>query len=300
MLGPLLFLLHINDLPNVVTSQVRLFADDCLLYRPIRSVVDQEAFQCDMDALERWASTWGVKFNAKKCYLMNIARTCNHLTHNYSLNNHILQTVTREKYLGITISNDLNWSTHINTITNKCNSKLGFLRRNLSRCPQKLKETAYLSLVRPTLEYAASVWDPHLIKDRNSLEAVQRKAARFVYGDYRWRASPTHMLKTLGWKNLEARRRDSRLNLMHNITHNITAVSAEELGMVAADGRTKANHHFKFRAMGAVTAQLHGSFVARTIPEWNRLPAAAADAVSPTSFQSKLNTLPVNFWPCGL
>ena len=112
--------------------------------------------------------------------------------------------------------------------------------------------------------------------------------------------SPTHMLKTLGWKNLEARRRDSRLNLMYNITHNITAVSAEELGMVAADGRTKANHHFKFRAMGAVTAQLHGSFVARTIPEWNRLPAAAADAVSPTSFQSKLNTLPVNFWPCGL
>ena len=300
VLGPLLFLLHINDLPNVVTSPVRLVADDCLLYRPIRSVVDQEAFQCDMDALERWASTWGMKFNANKCYLMNIARTRNHLTHNYSLNNHILQTVTREKYLGITISNDLNLSTHINTITNKCNSKLGFLRRNLSRCPQKLKETAYLSLVRPTLEYAASVWDPHLIKDRNSLEAVQRKAARFVYGDYRWRASPTHMLKTLGWKNLEARRRDSRLNLMYNITHNITAVSAEELGMVAADGRTKANHHFKFRAMGAVTAQLHGSFVARTIPEWNRLPAAAAVALSPTSFQSKLNTLPVNFWPCGL
>ena len=70
---------------------------------------------------------------------------------------------------------------------------------------------------------------------------------------------------------------------MYNITHNITAVSAEEPGMVAADGRTKANHHFKFRAMGAVAAQLHGSFVARTIPEWNRLPAAAADAVSPTS-----------------
>ena len=58
--------------------------------------------------------------------------------------------------------------------------------------------------------------------------------------------------------------------------------------------------HFKFRAMGAVTAQLHGSFVARTIPEWNRLPAAAADAVSPTSFHSRFNALPVNFWPCGL
>ena len=119
VLGPLLFILHINDLPNVVTSQVRLFADDCLLYRPIRSVVDQEGLQRDLEALEQWATTWGMIFNANKCYLMNITRTRNHLDHNYSLNNHILQTVTREKYLGITISNDLNWSTHINTITNK-------------------------------------------------------------------------------------------------------------------------------------------------------------------------------------
>ena len=63
---------------------------------------------------------------------------------------------------------------------------------------------------------------------------------------------------------------------------------------------TFSRSNFKFRAMGAVTAQLHGSFVARTIPEWNRLPAAAADAVSPTSFHSRLNALPANFWPCSL
>ena len=242
VLGPLLFILHINDLPNVVTSQVRLIADDCQLYRPIRSLVDQEAFQCDLEALELWASTWGMKFNAKKWYLIRITRTRNHLTHNYSLNNHILQTVNREKYLGITISNDLNWSTHINTITNKCNSKLGFLRHNLSRCTQKLKETAHLSLVRPTLEYVASVWDPQLIKDRTSLEAVQRNAARFVYGDYRRRASPTHNVKDPRMENLEARRRDSRLTLMYNITHNNTTVSAEELGMVVSSYVTSVAH----------------------------------------------------------
>ena len=85
---------------------------------------------------------------------------------------------------------------------------------------------------------------------------------------------------------------------MYNITHNNTAVPVVELGMVAADGRTKANHQFKFRAIGAVTAQLHGSFVARTSPGWNRLPAAAADASSTTSFHSKLDALPANFWPC--
>ena len=160
VLGPLLFILHINYLPKVVTSHVRLFADDCLLCCPIRSVVDQEAFQCALEARELWTSTWGMKCNAQKCYIMNITRTRNHLTHNYSLKNNILQTVTREKFLGITISNDLNGSSHINTITNKCNSKLEFLRSNLSRCPQKLMETAFLSLVRHTLEYTASVSDP--------------------------------------------------------------------------------------------------------------------------------------------
>ena len=238
-----------RDGQSVFTSPVCLFTDDCLLYRPIRSVADQQAFQCDVEALERWASTWGMRFKSKKCYLLNITPIRNHLTHNYSLNNHILQTVTREKYLGVTISNDLNCSTHINTITNKSNSKFGFLRRNLRRCPKKLKETTYLSLVIPTLEYAASVWDPRLVKYLNSLEAVQRKAASFVHGNYSRKANPTNMLNALGWKTLDARRRDTRLQLLHNITHNNTAVSAGEIRMVEAECRTKANHHFKFRAI---------------------------------------------------
>ena len=191
----------------------------------------------------------GVRINAKKCSLMNITRTCNHLTHKCSINSHMLQTVTREKYLGNTISNYLNWSTHINTITNKSNYKLGFLRRNLSRCSQKLKETSYLSLVRPTLEYATSVWDTRLAKYQNSLEAVQRKAPIFVQGYYKRRDSPSKMFNDLGWRTLEASRKDSIRQLMYNIPHNNTAVSAEELGMVAADGRTKSNHNFKCRAI---------------------------------------------------
>ena len=83
-----------------------------------------------------------------------------------------------------------------------------------------------------------------LAKYRHYLETVQRKAARFVHGDYRRRDSSTNMLNNLGWKTLETRRRDSILQLMYK-----TAVSAEEPGMVAADGRTKADHQFKFRAI---------------------------------------------------
>ena len=79
VLGPLMFLCHINDLPDVVRSQVRLFADDCLLYRKIKSNEDHVLLQKDLTELESWASRWGMRFNAKKCYVMSIRNTSSHL-----------------------------------------------------------------------------------------------------------------------------------------------------------------------------------------------------------------------------
>ena len=70
VLGPLLFLCHINDLPETVKSTVRLFADDCLLYREIRSFEDHLLLQEDLHRLEKWAEAWGMKFNAQKCYIL--------------------------------------------------------------------------------------------------------------------------------------------------------------------------------------------------------------------------------------
>ena len=72
ILGPLLFLIHTNDLPSVVTSQARLFADDCLMYRPVHSLADQLALQADLLALERWGDAWGIRFNAAKCEIMQV------------------------------------------------------------------------------------------------------------------------------------------------------------------------------------------------------------------------------------
>ena len=74
VLGPDLFLIHIKDLPSVVNSQVRLFADDCLLYRPIKNIEDQIRLQEDIRALMKWASDWGMTFNAKKCYIMSVKK----------------------------------------------------------------------------------------------------------------------------------------------------------------------------------------------------------------------------------
>ena len=102
----------------------------------------------------------------------------------YTLNNTILKTVPTNPYLGILFTDDLTWTNHIGKITKKANSSLGFLRRNLTHCPKNCKRNAYLALVRPILEYGAVVWDPHLQKDIDKLERVQRSAARFIAGNY--------------------------------------------------------------------------------------------------------------------
>ena len=150
VLAPLLFLLHISDLPQVVFSQVTLFADDCLLYRGILCREDQLALQRDPTTLSKWGGggTWGMKFNAAKWNIMRISRSKTPHTQLYSLNNQILTEVDQAKYLGVTLSHELSWSPHISNAVSKAHSSRGFLRLNLRGCPEKFKETAYISLVR--------------------------------------------------------------------------------------------------------------------------------------------------------
>ena len=160
VLGPILFLRHINDLPSVISSKVRLFADDCLVYREIKSRQDQNDLQKDLNLLESWGSKWGMRFNAAKCNIMRVSREQTPIPYQYELSGQVLEEVKDAKYLGVTVSDDLEWTKHIDVIISKANSKLSFLRRNLKGCPEKLREIAYFSLVRSFLEYSATVWHP--------------------------------------------------------------------------------------------------------------------------------------------
>ena len=183
-LGPLLFLLHKNDLLPVVSSKARLFADDCLMYRPIESIGDQEDFQSDLDTLQQRGDIWGMLFNEKKGHIMRIGRSTRPMSKFYYLCNTILSEVIYAKYLGVNIINDVQWFNHISGISNQASSLLEYIRRNLRSYPQKLKEAACISMVRSVMEYSDIIWDLYLRKEIDSLERVQQRKARFVKKDY--------------------------------------------------------------------------------------------------------------------
>ena len=134
VLGPLLFLCHINDLPDAVKSTDRLFADDCLLYRSIRNRDDHLALERDLRQIETWALTWGMRFNAKKCYLMSINQKS---THFCQLDSHILQQVPDNPSLGVTLSDNMKWNSHISKISKKANPTLGFLEEKSKALPTR-------------------------------------------------------------------------------------------------------------------------------------------------------------------
>ena len=133
----------------------------------------------------------------------------------YTLEGMVLENVENIKYLGVTITNDLRWNTHISNVCTKANRTLGCLRQNLYACPQEVKEATYKGLVRPVLEYCGSVWDPSGVGLQNELVKVQNRAARFVTGNYNFETgSMTGILEHLKWESLKKRRRDSRLILL--------------------------------------------------------------------------------------
>ena len=148
--GPVLFFIFINDLPENIRSSVRLFADDCVLYRNIEPPMDCHILQDELNSLAQWETDWQMEFNVAKCHSMRVTRHTpdKHIQFDYT-------QVQSAKYLGLTITDDLDWGQHISEISSKATKNLGFLRRNLAFAPRHTKEVAYKTLVRPKLEYAS-------------------------------------------------------------------------------------------------------------------------------------------------
>ena len=165
---------------------------------------DHSILQQDLLNLEQWASLWQMNFAPSKCYTLSVTGTLKKQPSPfvYSLCDSNLEGVKFQKYLGVYISSTLSWAKQCEEVKKKASRILGVLQRNLSSCSETVKERAYTDLVRPVAEYASAAWSSHTKKDVGNIESIQRRAARFICGDYDRTSSVTSMIRDLGWSSL--------------------------------------------------------------------------------------------------
>ena len=165
-------------------------------------------------------------FHPQKCSVLSVTRSSTPTRFDYQLKGHVLELQDSTKYLGVDLQSSLSWKSHIDRISKKANSMLGFLRRNLRSCKEDTKANAYFTMVRSNLEYCSPVWSPHHQNQVHKVETVQRRAARFTTNRYRNTSSVSSMLDYLQWESLEARRSKIQLTLFYKVVHDLVVIPA--------------------------------------------------------------------------
>lgn len=231
-----------------------------------------------------------MSFHPDKCNVLRVTRARTSVVFNYCLKGQQLQEESQSKYLGVDISSNLSWNSHIDRIVKKGNSMLGFLQRNLRINNRETKASAYYSIVRPNLEYCASIWSPHTAQAKHKIEMVQRRAARYTTNRYRNTSSVTDILEDLSWDTLESRRTKIQLTMLYKIINNLVDIPAEDY-LTFNSSRTRSAHSKKLRHYPSTCDTFKFSFFPRTIPLWNLLPATVAETPDLVSFKRELSGL---------
>ena len=287
VLGPIGFLFYINDLAENITSSVRMFADDCLVYSTASHDNISTTLQNDLATLEKWQDDWLMSFNPGKCVTMTIG-VRNPPKHVYNFCGQQLDTVESHPYLGVRFNNTLTWNDHITGICKKAQRVLGLIRRNLWGCREEIKTSAYTTLVRPLLEYAATAWDSPHQTNINRLERVQRQAARFCKREYRREeGTVTRIMNELGWETLETRRNTKKVIMLYKMQHKLVDISAGDHLKHQKNKGTRGHTH-KFIQISYNKDRYGDTFFPSTIPLWNNLPTSAVEAATVESFKSAL------------
>lgn len=277
VLGPLLFLIFINDLVDVVHKDisVRLFADDCVVFKEICCVNDHILLQQSLTSIDEWCQNWGMELNSDKTVLLRITRKRTPSLYTYFLRNNPLKDVEKYKYLGVTLTKSLTWSDHITSICTAALRKLWFLKRKLKSSTKETRLLAYNTCIRSKLEYASVVWDPQCKKDIALIEKVQRKAVRFIFSKYKRYDSPTQLMQLNDIQTLEIRRKINRLTFLHKILSGKVTTSLPNCVKPLSSRKTRHKHKYSLAPVFARTTAFKNSFFPRTIADWNSLPISA-------------------------
>ena len=308
ILGPLLFVLFINDMHKVISTDtsIALYADDTRICREILCEEDQSILQKDINSLYNWSIVNKMKFHPNKCKVLAVTNKL--LTYHlpfyeflYMLNDTPLDYVESETDLGVIINGKLNWSAHCRNIASKANKRLGLIRRicHFTMCSEQ-RRVLYLTLVRSIFEHCSPIWSPQTIGNLNLFDQIQRRGVKWIlkepfvsYSDSEFLAKQHRLdLLPMKYKFLH-----TDLALFHNIVHeavNITMpkyiikMGPSDFPRVTRSNRSVAENvdKFKYKCTTRTRTNSFGnSFFVRTLKEWNDLPLSFREVTDNAKFK---------------
>lgn len=293
ILGPLLFLFYINDMPSVAQhSSLALFADDSKCYKTIKNISDCKLLQTDIDALYAWSKKWDLNFHPSKCQIISITRRRNVVKFDYKMNGIVMDRTNSIKDLGVDISSTLVWDEHIIKVVSKCNKKLGMIKRAIGfNAPQNVSKTLYSALIRSNLEYGSPLWSGTSKRNIKALEGVQRRATKFILGypdlDYKERLTeislmPLTFRREIIDLNCFFRCRDGHYDLIldNYVQFNLADQSCPTT--------RSSSDHLLLKMLKCKSESHRQTYFHRIVPLWNQLPFSIRSASSLTSFRSQV------------
>ena len=283
VLGPTLFVLFINDLPQVVESRVALFADDTKVFREIQSDEDREKLQQDIDELLIWSKKWQLPFNESKCKVMHYGKT--NRKADYNLGGVQIVEVSEEKDLGVTFDQQLSFGTNASKVVAAANSTLGLINRHFRHIETKPFMNLYKTLVRPKVEYCMTVAQPVYKKDKEKIERVQHRATKLVLGmenkDY------SERLAELKLPSLEYRRKWADVMQTYKIMNNIDKIDEKKFFKPCKEVRTR-GHTMRVQKTQCKSLVRRNTFSQRVVNDWNALADAVVTSGSINQFKGRL------------
>ena len=288
ILGPILFTIYINDLPELLESTVKIFADDTKIYN-ITS--NSNVIQEDLNKLQEWCERWKLYLNVQKCKVLHVGKRNSQCEYAMKIKDEIykLNISNSEKDLGVTFDCSLTFDAHIQRVVSKANQMIGVVKRAFTFLDKETFLKLYKAFVRPHVEYANVIWSPYLKRQSIAIEKIQRRATKILsecrdmtYGD---------RLRFLRLHSLKGRRIRGDLIQTFKILNEIEDVNTNTFFAFDQSNRTR-NFKGKIFIKYCRTNRRKFSFAHRVANNWNSLPTNIKFAPSVNSFKNHIDTDP--------
>ena len=292
VMGPLCFLLFINDLTEVVkNSCIRLFADDAKVFGPVTTLQERIGLQTDLDSILEWTKLWQLPLNIEKCSVLHLGPR--NSKQQYTLGKVPLKDTDMERDLGVLIDHELKFHLHAAGVVKKCKSLLADIRRSFTCLNRMMITKLYKAMIKPVIEYGNSVWGPFYKGDKVKIEKLQRRVSKLVP---ELRQLPySERLNQLKLPTLAYRRTRGDLIMIYKL---LTGKTKADEGFVRTETRRHLTrgHTLRLKKFMAQKQVRRNHLLVRAVNNWNSLSETVVKSETTSTFKNRLDKVMESKW----